>query len=241
MRTPRDHHFLPVFYLKQWAAPESAKLIEHSIKHHRLISKPVGPRATGFKTDLYSFPELPPELVAWMEKSFFMHVDDKASVALKMHLAAQKDGWSEELVSAWSRFLIGIHLRHPAAMEELRTAALSVWEKSGVAHQAGYLAIRSPDDPETFDGFLLNRDALASVKMQVNLIVRSFDNIILGNHFNKMHWVGLRGHSDPSKSAVCRGQRAKNGRLPAQDATSRIDSTLEQGGCRTSATLCLRA
>jgi hypothetical protein len=35
-----------------------------------------------------------------MEKSFFMYVDDKASVALKMHLAAQKDGWSEELVSA---------------------------------------------------------------------------------------------------------------------------------------------
>jgi hypothetical protein len=86
---------------------------------------------------------------------------------------------------------LGIHFRHPAAMVELRAAALSVWEKSGVAHQAGYEAIRSPNDPETFDSYLLQKDPLANVKMQVSLIVRSFDNITLGNHFNKMHWVIL--------------------------------------------------
>jgi hypothetical protein len=30
MSTPRDHHFIPVFYLKQWVG-SSGKLIEYSI------------------------------------------------------------------------------------------------------------------------------------------------------------------------------------------------------------------
>jgi hypothetical protein len=35
--TPRDHHFIPVFYLKQWVGPTN-KLVEYSIKHDKLIA-----------------------------------------------------------------------------------------------------------------------------------------------------------------------------------------------------------
>ena len=52
MNAPRDHHFIPAFYLKHWAGPDG-KLIEHSRKSGKLISKPVGPRSTGFERDLY--------------------------------------------------------------------------------------------------------------------------------------------------------------------------------------------
>ena len=60
MSEPRDHHFIPAFYLSQWAGPKG-KLIEYSRKHGKVIAKPVGPRATGFETDLYEFADLPPE------------------------------------------------------------------------------------------------------------------------------------------------------------------------------------
>jgi hypothetical protein len=35
---------------------------------------------------------------------------------------------SNELIGAWSRFIIGIHLRHPDVMPELRAAAASIWD-----------------------------------------------------------------------------------------------------------------
>src|SRR3979490_2304584 len=55
---PRDHHYVPVFYLKQWCGPNN-KLIEFTVKHGNFIAKPVGPKGTVFQTDLYAFPELP--------------------------------------------------------------------------------------------------------------------------------------------------------------------------------------
>jgi hypothetical protein len=57
MSIPRDHHFIPAFYLRQWC-DHTVKLIEYTIKHGKLISKPVGPNATGYEFDLYAFPEL---------------------------------------------------------------------------------------------------------------------------------------------------------------------------------------
>jgi hypothetical protein len=41
---------------------------------------------------------------------------------------------SNELISAWSRFVIGILLRHPDVMPELRAAAGSIWDL-GAAYQ----------------------------------------------------------------------------------------------------------
>ncbi len=66
---PRDHHFIPVFYLKQWCGPDK-KLIEYTVKHGNFIAKPVGPKGTGFQTDLYAFPELPPDIAQHMEDVF---------------------------------------------------------------------------------------------------------------------------------------------------------------------------
>jgi hypothetical protein len=43
-----------------------------------------------------------------------------------------------------------------------------------------------PTDPPTFDEYLALRDPLAPVKMRVNLIIKAFDNDIVGTHINQM-------------------------------------------------------
>jgi hypothetical protein len=106
---PRDHHFIPVFLLKQWAAA-NGKLVEYTIKRHKLIAKPVGPRSTGFEVDLYAFDELPPDVRQFVEEEFFNYADNIAAIALERLLAGDLDDWSSELKSGWSRFVIGIHL-----------------------------------------------------------------------------------------------------------------------------------
>jgi hypothetical protein len=188
MSIPRDHHFIPAFYLKQWAGP-GGRLVEHTRKGGKLLVKIVGPKSTGYERDLYAFPELPAGAVQYLEKVFFAYADQKASDALDNHLGVASFPWTSELVTAWSRFVIGIHLRHPDAMPELREAATSIWDASGVDYQARYDAIRKPTDPPTFDGYLALRDPLAPIKMRVNLIIKALDNEIVCTHINQMRYA----------------------------------------------------
>jgi Protein of unknown function (DUF4238) len=197
MNAPRDHHFIPAFYLKQWAGPDG-KVIEYARKGGKLIAKPVGPRATGFERDLYAFPELPPEQAQFMEQKFFAYADQNASDALDIHLGVSSIPWTGELTSAWSRFVLGIYLRHPDAMPELRVAAESIWKASGEDYQARYEAIRQPGDPLTFDEMLAQRDPLTPIKMQVNLIIKSLDNEIVGTHLNQMKWATIDLSASPT-------------------------------------------
>ena len=73
-------------------------------------------------------------------------------------------------------------------MPELRAATQSIWEGSGRASQSAYEAIRKPEDPKTFDEYLENRDPLIAAKMRMKLVIKSFDNDILGTHINGMKW-----------------------------------------------------
>jgi hypothetical protein len=191
MSIPRDHHFIPAFFLGQWTGP-GGKLIEFSLKQNKLIAKPIGPKATGYQSDLYTFPELPVEQAQFIEQKFFDYADRTAAEALGLVLAnAPFSSWSVELRSAWSRFVVALHFRHPDAMPELRVAAQSIWDGSGVKSQQQYELTRKPEDPPTFDEYLAQKDPLAHVKARVNLIIKTFDNDILGHHLNNMFWAVL--------------------------------------------------
>ena len=195
MSIPRDHHFIPAFALAPWATNDN-QLVEYTIKYQKLIPKPVGPKGTGFERDLYAFPELQPEHSQYLESVFFNYADDKAARALDLHLN-NKPGWNGELTSAWSRFVIGIHLRHPDVMLELRAAAGSIWDQSGAAYQAHYESLRRPGDPDTMDQWLATRDPLTRAKMQLNCIITMLDNQIVGTHLNQMKWSVLDVSNSP--------------------------------------------
>ena len=70
MSIPHDHHFIPAFYLKQWAGADK-KLTEFAFQRGKLIVKRAGPRATGYETGLYAFPELPPDTAQHLENVYF--------------------------------------------------------------------------------------------------------------------------------------------------------------------------
>jgi hypothetical protein len=190
MTIPRDHHFIPAFYLRQWTG-QDGRLVEYTRKRGKLISKLVGPHSTGYERDLYSFPELPPDAVQYLEQVFFAYADQEAALALNNHLGVASRAWDSELISAWSRFVIAIHLRHPDAMPELRAAAKEIWDASGADYQATHERIRAPEHPATFDELLAQRDPLTPVKMRVNLIIKALDNDIVGAHVNRMRWAVL--------------------------------------------------
>ena len=198
MSTPRDHHFLPVFYLKRWVSVFDRKLSEYTIKHGRFISKRIGPRATGYETDLYSFPELPQDASQYLERVVFQASDNRASIALARHLKMEMDPWPATLRSAWSEFIMSMILRHPDVMKELRVAAKSLWDKGSGATQRGYEAIRKPTDPETFEEYMAEVDPLIEVKARLNMIIRALNNAIIGTHLNQMKWAVVDVTASPN-------------------------------------------
>jgi hypothetical protein len=196
MSTPRRHHFVPAFYLRQWI-DAAGDVIEHSIKYGKHISKPVGPDGTGFEFDLYAFERLPPELRQHLEARFFNYTDGLASRALNMHLGIETPDWGSVYRSAWSRFLLGMLTRHPDTMEELRNGAEATWKESGNGRlQEEYDKHRGDDDPLTLAEFQAKMDPDIDEKMKLNLLISVFDHQELGRHVNNMHWSVL----DLSKS-----------------------------------------
>jgi hypothetical protein len=191
MSTPHHHHFIPAFYLGQWCtdpASDASKLIEYSIPYPgKLAAKQVGRRATGFERDLYAFPELPPDQAQFIEQKFFDYADRVAADALQMLLSGDNQ-WTSETRSAWSRFVIGVHLRHPDAIPELRAAARSIWISNGERFQREYELIRQPDDPPMFDERIAKIDPLVSIKVEVNAIIKMIDNEKINGHINNMTW-----------------------------------------------------
>ncbi|PNE11686.1 MAG: hypothetical protein CR217_07470 [Beijerinckiaceae bacterium] len=185
MSIPHDHHFIPAFYLKQWAGADK-KLTEFALRRGKLIVKRAGPRATGYETGLYAFPELPPDTAQHLENVYFNYADRLGSKALNAQLNPTGAPWPGELVSAWSRFVLGIYLRHPDAMPELRQGAIAEWDRSGEVWQAEYERIRKPFDPLTFDEYFANMDPLIRHKMQLNLVIKSLDNQFICQHINQM-------------------------------------------------------
>jgi hypothetical protein len=65
---------------------------------------------------------LPLDLSQFIEQKFFDYADRTAADALKIYLT-NAAGWTPELISAWSRFVNALHLRHPDTMPELRSGA----------------------------------------------------------------------------------------------------------------------
>lgn len=191
---PRDHHYVPVFYLKQWCGPNK-KLIEFTRKHGNFIAKPVGPKGTGFETDLYAFPELPTGMAQHIEDVFLKYVDNVASIALNRHLKGDT-AWTNETRSGWSRFIISLLIRHPDVMVDLRKATVTSWERAGPNAQARYEASKEHHYPATFDEYIAAVDPLIPIKVSLNAIIKSVDNEQLGGHINGMHW----GVIDLSKS-----------------------------------------
>jgi hypothetical protein len=118
---------------------------------------------------------LPPDQAQFIEQSFFDYADRVASDALQMLLSGD-NRWTSETRSAWSRFVIGVHLRHPDAIPELRAAARSVWSSNGEEFQRRYELDRGPDDPPTFDERISKIDPLIPIKTEVNAIIKMIDN-----------------------------------------------------------------
>ncbi len=188
MSTPHDHHFIPVFYLKKWVGADG-KLFEYSRPYANKFSvKPVGPRGTGFQTDLYNFPNCPPEIAHHLEAEFLMQTDNDAAKALEKHLTGNNAAWTNEERSAWSRFINNFRIRHPDPFAEIKASVNFNWLRGDAATQKQYELLRQPDFPPTFEEWVRAQGNNLEDRIIVRLLQAVLDNEPAGTRVNRMLW-----------------------------------------------------
>lgn len=67
MSDPKRHHYLPIFYLKQWSALDG-RVIRHHRPYRQVVAHPIAPKYTGYEEGLYSLN--PPAQRNVIEKTF---------------------------------------------------------------------------------------------------------------------------------------------------------------------------
>jgi hypothetical protein len=151
MQNPRKHHYIPIFYLKQWAASDG-KLVEFHRPYKRVKPLRKYPDATGYEIDLYSVPGLPSGKEQYLEESFMRPADQVAADALKLLLEG-RDEFTSAMKSGWSRFIISLLHRNPETMRQKTRELGEAYQTRLLEIEASYPEFRSLTDPNTFEEF----------------------------------------------------------------------------------------
>lgn len=120
MSEPEKHHYLPIFYLKQWANRDG-KIIRYYRPHNDVVPSPISPENTGYEEGLYGLEGIAPEDGKnRIEKKFMSpFVDDPAAKALKILIHSDNSKLTTEHRQAWTRFVMSLLVRTPIKIKQI--------------------------------------------------------------------------------------------------------------------------
>ncbi len=177
------HHYIPVFYLKQWA-DANGRLLKFSRPYGETVKHELtSPKKTGYERGLYRVPNLPEDLAEIVEREFMTKMDDLASEVLREFIANVLHGWTLARKEAWSRFIVGLTLRNPENLDRLKAALQCYVDENYDKWRREYEATKKPD-ARLFGEI----DALEPVKATLITLARSINNKSLLDKISGLQW-----------------------------------------------------
>ena len=83
MNDPINHHYIPVFYLRQWC-DAAGKVTRYYRPNVEVVASLITPENTGYEPHLYTLDGYPADQKQWIEKHYMgPAVDDPASKVLQ--------------------------------------------------------------------------------------------------------------------------------------------------------------
>jgi hypothetical protein len=187
MNRPRKHHYIPAFYLQQWAGADG-NVCQFMKIAERVARNRKHPNATGYQVDLYRIEGLPPENAQIFEEKFMHYLDTDAYRALVKITDDEVSHLNAKERSAWVRFLLGFLFRTPEAIALIKAKVLGIWDDAIEALEAKYAEQRKPGDPPT----LTEKAAAEGVAMPhinaAQFVQNLIDNQRLGPFIFEMNW-----------------------------------------------------
>lgn len=186
---PKKHHYIPAFYTQRWSITESGEVCEFSRPYRTVVPKTVHPNGTGYMHMLYELRNFHEEEASQIEELFFKRVDNDAHNALcLMEREGTSANWTDDLRTAWSRFIMTLLLRCPEDLDLFRKG----WEASSrdfiQREEPNYQRDRLPGDPPTLAALM---DGQSPFRAELNLLqsyVRMNDNPRVGETIARMRW-----------------------------------------------------
>jgi hypothetical protein len=189
------HHYIPVFYLKQWAGSDG-RVCEFSKPYDRVKPKRVHPDGTAYVHGLNTIPGLPAHEADFLESYFFRLTDNFAAMALRILLSGDEIlDFSQDVKSGWSRFITSLMMRNPESVARSMAAAEALYRQSRDELYADYLQHRKMTDPLTYEEYAAQNSPNPAGRGGAILLQKVIDNPEIGKHINNMRWIVLKAHS----------------------------------------------
>lgn len=115
-------------------------------------------------------------------------MDTESSAALRKLLSGNTDPWTPALRSAWSRFVINSIIRHPHPFAEIKAVTHDHWLHPDNVTQQEYERLRQPDDPPTFEEYVLLQGNSLADRIRIRFLQTAMDNEGVGGRLNNMNW-----------------------------------------------------
>jgi hypothetical protein len=189
MKLPK-HHYIPVFYLREWAQPDGRLLEFSRPTGNDVKTRPTSPTGTGYVRGLYRLDHLSGDAAEAYEKFFFSLVDNRAKDGLDILLGRSAAKWNDHSRTAWSQFVLGMLFRNPERIAATRKFIEDFTLENSDKDQADYEAQRKPGDPDYLE-YLVRNVAYTTVDWTKGMLLSPK----LGQHMNNMFW-SVRDVSD---------------------------------------------
>ncbi len=156
MSEPKRHHYIPIFYTKQWTGADG-RLCEYSRPWKETMAARRYPRQVGHADHLYTLPDQPPEKAQIIEKGLMGNVDNWAAQALALMLSISttiRDPDGRRSVG-WAQFLYSMIVRNPEHLLKIeeKLASMSLGPEILNELRERYHELRGPNDPTTFEEY----------------------------------------------------------------------------------------
>jgi len=208
MQSSKKHHYIPVFYLREWSDINSdRRLVEFSRPYGPTV-KPLRkhPSATGYVDKLYELKGLPDDLAQGIEDEFFRPIDDDAAQALKILKKRSNQAYlSASLRLAWSRFILSLMLRSPEDVAQIKSLIVHEWAAAMPALQKKYDEVRNASDPESIDVVLRSRNAHYVEHFGMEIAQNLIDHEDILRLIQSMIWLGV--HTDGAQKELLTSDR----------------------------------
>ncbi len=181
----QHHHYIPVFYLKQWAN-DRKRLIEFSRQGPARIVKPrpTSPKGTGYVPGLYALDDIDPFVVNAVETLYMKPSDGLAADALQCFIE-DKEFPKPQLRFSWARFILSLMLRYPEAVvamkQQLRDNVQKIYEQN-----------RKEDEPATFQEYEALHATNDMGRGHGRLLMDLMQDSKMGRLLFGMHWGVLK-------------------------------------------------
>lgn len=182
------HHYIPVFYLKQWTGPDG-RLCQFSRPYDVVKPKRVHPDATGYVRGLYAIEDLDPEVTNVIETKLLKPADGLAALALHDLVNGRPFTRPGPMRTSWSRFVLSLLIRYPEAIAQMKRQLRENVEKM-------YFLTKRAADPDSFAEYEATHGTKELSRLHGKLVLDLIQDSRMGRLIFSMHWavIGFRQH-----------------------------------------------